>query len=280
MVEGRDTEKITTGAFFTSDGNAKDEDGGYYFRRADKAKIEGREALPQRIKNSPFQRTADTFRKNKLMRNTAICAVAALVIWGVASSNTPAGQQASDSIKGVIDYQTNLERDLGDLKFVDSALEEDAIRVSSDDAQTQASPSAGPEDKTADTSASAKVADAGQTADGAKAAASASAGKDSNFIYPLDGIVTTTFAQSGSGVIITATDSTDVKTSKAGKVSAVSENYLSIQNQDSSVSTYYGVAASVKKGDTVAAGQNIGKLLSQTLYVEQDLKGEKTDPLS
>ena len=114
----------------------------------------------------------------------------------------------------------------------------------------------------------------------ASAAATASAGKDSNFIYPLDGIVTTTFAQSGSGVIITATDSTDVKTSKAGKVSAVSENYLSIQNQDSSVSTYYGVAASVKKGDTVAAGQNIGKLLSKTLYVEQDLKGEKTDPLS
>ena len=99
-------------------------------------------------------------------------------------------------------------------------------------------------------------------------------------MYPLDGIVTTTFAESKSGVIITATDSTDVKSAKAGIVSKVSENYLVIANEDSSSTTYYGVAASIKKGESVQAGQQIGKLLTQTLYVEQTLNGEKTDPLS
>ena len=57
--------------------------------------MSGREA-PREVRYTPFQKTADTFWKNKLIRNTAICAVAALVIWGIASSGTPAGQQASD----------------------------------------------------------------------------------------------------------------------------------------------------------------------------------------
>ncbi len=272
MVEGKEAEKITIEKFFTSNGNANEEDGGYYFRRADKVEERGREST-EKVRLTPFQKTADTFRKNKLIRNTAICAVAALVIWGIASSGTPAGLEASESIKNVISYEMDLEKDLGDLKFVDSTLEEGATEVLSEDAQTK-------EDAGAE---GAEVADAGDVAaaeDTEAAAAEAQAAEDSAFVYPLDGIVTATFAENGSGVIIQAAESIDVKASKAGTVAQVTDNFLSVQNQDASVTTYYGVTASVLQGDSVEAGQVIGQLLSQALYVEQSRDGEKIDPLS
>ena len=270
MVEGRDTEKITIGKFFTSNGNADEENGGgYYFRRADKVEERGREST-EKVRITPFQKTADTFRKNKLIRNTAICAVAALVIWGIASSGTPAGLEASESIKNVISYEMDLEKDLGDLKFVDATLEESATEVLSEDAQTG---------ETAET-AEAEAAAAEAVLDTESAAAQAQAVEDSAFVYPLDGIVTATFAENGSGVIIQAAESIDVKASKAGKIAQVSENFLSIENQDTSTTTYYGVSASVLQGDSVEAGHVIGQLLSQALYVEQSINGEKMDPLS
>ena len=264
MVEGKETEKITIGKFFTSNGNADEENGGYCFRRADRVEERGREST-EKVRLTPFQKTADTFRKNKLIRNTAICAVAALVIWGIASSGTPAGLEASESIKNVISYEMELEKDLGDLKFVDATLEESATEVLSEDVQPE---DAGAED--AETAA----------ADTEAESAQAQAVEDSAFVYPLDGIVTATFAENGSGVIIQAADSVDVKASKAGKIAEVSDNYLSVENQDSSTTTYYGVSASVLQGDSVEAGQVIGQLLSQALYVEQSLNGAKIDPLS
>ncbi|MEI6101121.1 MAG: M23 family metallopeptidase [Eubacteriales bacterium] len=285
MVEGKDAEKINTGTFFTSYENAKDEEILYTIHR-NRAEMSGRETA--RIRVSSFQKTADKFWKNKLVRNTAVCAVAALVIWGIASSGTPAGQQASNTIRGVIEYQTNLEKDLGDLKFVDSALDEDTALVLANEAPASPSVIAQAEAK-ADAQADSKAAAAPSAKAGAVSTAAPDAAADTSVSaqvkseglpYPLDGIVTTTFAQSKSGVIITATDSTQVKSIKAGKVSKTSENYMVIQNGDSSVTTYYGVAASVKKGDSVQAGQEIGKLLSQTLYVEQSVNGEKTDPLT
>jgi murein DD-endopeptidase MepM/ murein hydrolase activator NlpD len=270
MVEGKETEKITIGKFFTSNGNANEENGGYYFRRADKEEERVRESAPK-VRSTPFQKTADTFRKNKLIRNTAICAVAALVIWGIASSGTPAGLEASESIKNVISYEMDLEKDLGDLKFVDATLEESATEVLSEDAQAG--------EAGAETGVAADP-QAQAAADSEAAAAEAQAAEDSAFVYPLDGIVTATFAENGSGVIIQAADSMDVKASKVGKVTEVSDNYLSVENQDASVTTYYGVSPSVLQGDSVQAGQTIGQLLSQALYVEQSLNGEKIDPLS
>lgn len=267
MVEGKETEKITIGKFFTSNGNADEENGGYYFRRADRVEERGREST-EKVRLTPFQKTADTFRKNKLIRNTAICAVAALVIWGIASSGTPAGMEASESIKNVISYEMELEKDLGDLKFVDATLEESATEVLSEDVQ----PEEAAETAVADAAAADTEAESAQ--------AQAQAVEDSAFVYPLDGIVTATFAENGSGVIIQAADSVDVKASKAGKIAEVSDNYLSVENQDSSTTTYYGVSASVLQGDSVEAGQVIGQLLSQALYVEQSLNGAKIDPLS
>lgn len=252
MEEGKSAEKITTGRFFTSGQNEGQEGGGYYFRSADAPRE--RVATGQ-VKHDPFRKTADTFRTNKLLRNTAICAVAALVIWGIASSSTPAGQEASDAIKNVINYEMDLEDDLGDLKFVDNMLGEDSDLVS-----TQAGEDAAAEE----------VAEA--PAEGEEAAA--------EFVYPLDGIVTATFAENGSGAIIAKADSAEVKSSRAGKVAEVSENFVSIVNGDDSVTTYYGVEPSVQTGDSVEAGQVIGQLLSEVLYVEQDKGGEKTDPLS
>lgn len=251
MEEGKNAEKITTGRFFTSGQNEEKEGGGYIFRSAD-APRERPAAGP--VKHDPFKKTADTFRTNKLLRNTAICAVAALVIWGIASSGTPAGQEASDAIKSVINYELDLEDDLGDLKFVDNMLGEDSSLVS-----TQAGEEAAVEE----------VAEAPA---GEAAAA--------EFVYPLDGIVTATFAENGSGAIIARADSAEVKSSRAGKVAEVSGNFVSIVNSDDSITTYYGVEPSVQTGDSVEAGQVIGQLLSEVLYVEQDKAGEKTDPLS
>ena len=205
------------------------------------------------------------------------------MIWGIASTGTPAGQQAAGAIRGVIDYQTNLEKDLGDLKFVDSALEEDAAMVLANETPAPAPAASASEavQAAADAAVPTDSQEAAATADSQAAAAVASAAANpAGVAYPLDGIVTTTFDQSKSGVIITATDSTEVKSTKAGKVSKVSENYMVVQNEDSSVTTYYGVAASVKKGASVQAGQKIGKLTSQTLYVEETVNGEKSDPLS
>lgn len=244
MAEGKETEKITTGKFFTSDPNAKSEGEGYYFISADAPR---EHAAAGRVNHEPFRKTANTFMSNKLLRNTAICAVAALVVWGIASSGTPAGKDASEAIKSVVNYEMDLEDDLGDLKFVDNMLDEDSAPVS---AGTQ-------EDAAAD-----------------EAAAGAA------FVYPLDGIVTATFAENGSGAIIAKAGSADVRSSRAGKVSEVSGNFVSILNNDNSVTTYFGVEPGVQTGDSVEAGQVIGQLLSEALYVEQDREGEKTDPLS
>ena len=128
-----DSEKLNTEKFYTEE-DAGHAAGGYAIRPA-RAEA-GAPGRVQKLRISSFQKTADRFWKNKLLRNTAICAVAALVIWGIASSGTPAGQQAAGTIRSVIDYQSNLEKDLGDLKFVDSALEEDAAMVLSEDAST------------------------------------------------------------------------------------------------------------------------------------------------
>lgn len=274
MVENKDAEKVNMGKFFTSDENAKDEDGGYIIRRSRTGGSGGSAA--GRTQVSSFRMTADRFWKNKLIRNTAICAVAALVIWGIASTGTPAGQQASNAIRGVIDYQTNLEKDLGDLKFVDSVLEEDAAMVLANETPA-ASPAAA---ETSEAVHAAAEAAAPTAAVSQEAAAASAAVNAAGVAYPLDGIVTTTFEQSKSGVTITATDSKDVKSVKAGKVSKVSDNYLVIQNGDSSITTYYGISASVKKNATIEAGQPIGTLVSQTLYVEETVNGEKSDPLS
>ncbi len=282
MVENKDAEKINIGEFFTSDENAKDEGGGYTIRRS-RAGMSSGGNTARHVQVSSFRMTADRFWRNKLIRNTAICAAAALVIWGIASTGTPAGQQAAGAIRGVIDYQTNLEKDLGDLKFVDSALEEDAAMVLANETPAPAPAASASEavQAAADAAVPTDSQEAAATADSQAAAAVASAAANpAGVAYPLDGIVTTTFDQSKSGVIITATDSTEVKSTKAGKVSKVSENYMVVQNEDSSVTTYYGVAASVKKGASVQAGQKIGKLTSQTLYVEETVNGEKSDPLS
>jgi murein DD-endopeptidase MepM/ murein hydrolase activator NlpD len=278
MVENKDAEKINIGEFFTSDENAKDEVGGYTIRRSRAGTSGGNTA--RNVQVSSFRMTADKFWRNKLIRNTAICALAALVIWGIASTGTPAGQQAAGAIRGVIDYQSNLEKDLGDLKFVDSALDEDTAMVLAKESPA-ASPAASAEAVQAAAGAAVPSASASATVSPASSTDAASAAANAaGILYPLDGIVTTTFAESKSGVTITATDSKDIKSTKAGKVSKVSNNYLVVQNDDTSVTTYYGVKASVKKGSTVQAGQQIGQLLSQTLYVEETVNGEKTNPLS
>lgn len=266
MAFGTDGEKLITQEFHTEEG-AERAAGVYRIRAARPENSAAEKARGmQRMRVSSFRKTADRFWGNKLLRNTAICAAAALVIWGIASSGTPAGQEAAGAIRSVIDYESGLDKDLGNLKFVDSVLEEDAALVMSE------SDSALPDASAEGTQAAADSA--------SEAPADAPAGIAAGMVYPLDGIVTSTFAESRSGVIITATDSTEVKASMAGIVTRVSENFMTIQNEDSSLTTYYGVAAGVKKDENVQAGQTIGKLLTQTLYVERTLNGEKTDPLS
>ena len=44
------------------------------------------------------------------------------------------------------------------------------------------------------------------------------------------------------------------------------------------MTTYFGVASELRIGDNVQAGNLIGELTSDTLYVEQAKEGKKVDP--
>lgn len=98
------------------------------------------------------------------------------------------------------------------------------------------------------------------------------------FVYPVDGIVTATFAQNGRGAIMTAKENNEVVASTAGQIYERTDNYVSTLAQDGSVTTYFGVNSDKEAGDSVAAGDVIGTLLSDTLYVEKDVDGAKADP--
>ena len=173
-----------------------------------------------------------------LIRNTAICAFAVLLVWGVASSSADTPQ--TESVKEVVSYEYE-EENIGELQFVSSVIDEVA-------------------------SAEESVLQTEQT--------------EIPFVYPVDGIVTTTFAQNGSGAIITALDTRDVVSSKDGEVYEVAENYIKILNNDGSITTYFGVSSPKTVGEDICAGNMIGELLSDVLYVEQDVNGEKTDPFA
>ena len=100
----------------------------------------------------------------------------------------------------------------------------------------------------------------------------------SEFVYPVDGIVTTTFAQSGSGAIMTSEENKEVVASVGGQIYDKTDNYVSTLSEDGSITTYFGVSSQLSPGDNVAVGEIIGNLLSDTLYIEKDIGGVKTDP--
>ena len=190
-----------------------------------------RESKPKR--NFSFSRNTVT-----LIRNTAVCAFAVLLVWGVASS--AADTEQTQSIREVVAYEYE-EENIGELKFVSSVIDE----VSTIEESFSEQPS-----------------------------------EPAAFVYPVDGIVTTTFAQNGAGAIITALDTRDVVSSKDGEVYEVAENYIKILNSDGSITTYFGVSSEKTVGEDICAGNMIGELLSDVLYVEQDINGEKTDPFA
>ena len=66
----------------------------------------------------------------KLMRNTMICAILALSIWGIKSIDSQFTNQVSEGIDGAVSSEMQMDEDLGRLKFVNGQEESDAVGVS------------------------------------------------------------------------------------------------------------------------------------------------------
>ena len=224
MPEQNRESKICTGAFVSEEPKNLNR---YSGKKTQNRKADGGNGT--RDFRVPF---AEMLKNNRLLRNTAVCAVCALAVAGIISAGTGENKEAVENIRAVLSYEYDEEEEYGKLEFVNAATEDEILI--------------------------------------------AEAQKD--FVYPVDGIVTTTFAQNGSGAIITATDTRDVVSSKAGEIYEVAENYVRVLNNDGTMTTYFGVASELRIGDNVQAGNLIGELTSDTLYVEQAKEGKKVDP--
>ena len=242
MAENNKEKKMKTGVFMSEDTKE------YYVAGMHKSYNSGLRSEKNKQHNSEqsiASKTAAALKTNSIVRNTAICAFAVRLVWGIASAGSPSEDAAA--IREVIAHEYN-EEDIGELKFVSSVIDETAAAEEELEQNRQINE---------------------QTAE-----------EEAAFVYPLDGIVTTTFAQSGSGATITAMDTREVVSSRDGEVYEVSDNFIRILNNDGSVTTYFGVESSRSVGESVCAGNIIGELLSDVLYVEQDVGGKKEDPFA
>lgn len=72
-------------------------------------------------------RIPESYRK--LLRNTAICAVLALSIWGIKSIDSTVTNQISDGIESVVSEDMRQDEDMGRLKFVSAEADQETIDV-------------------------------------------------------------------------------------------------------------------------------------------------------
>jgi len=100
------------------------------------------------------------------------------------------------------------------------------------------------------------------------------------YSFPMEGEVVTTFAETGTQVIIKSeTAGCTVRSISSGTVSKTGDNYVVIHNADGSLTTYTGLRPGLMAGDLVESGNIIGQLSDKELTLHTVSGVGYVDPL-
>lgn len=202
----------------------------------------------KRIKNINFEKFKRS-RKNSnketrdplvhsLLRNTAICAVAVLAIYGIKLIDTPITNSITASVKQAISYELNLDNTLGKLQFVN--------------------------ENATSTQTFNEVPDMDYPIDGE--IKTTFADSNSTGITMTGNKGDSVFAAAGGTVAVVGEDSTLGKYIQIQHTDTIYSIYYGLAD------------ITVKKGDTVNAKQSIGVLDSTELLFEVKNNGRPVDP--
>jgi murein DD-endopeptidase MepM/ murein hydrolase activator NlpD len=188
-----------------------------------------------------FSRNEPDLKYRRLLIKTGTCAVIAVVILGIASINTQDANSLSQAINSTVNHQFNMDEDIGRLKFVDNL---------NDETESVFSPL-----------------------------------PDSAAVYPADKYdIVTTFGQAGSqGVRIkpVGTQIVNIARGTVVNVGKINDNeYVEVKFDTGETAFYYGITPSVKVNDIVKAGQAIGDVEYDYLYLEIKKGDTYIDPMA
>jgi murein DD-endopeptidase MepM/ murein hydrolase activator NlpD len=177
----------------------------------------------------------------RLLIKTGVCAVIAVVILGVASIGTQDAKSLTQAIDNTLNHQFNMDEDIGRLKFVDNL---------SDQTESVFSPL-----------------------------------PDSAAVYPADKYsIVTVFGQAGSQGVRIRPEGTEILNIAKGTVEYIGKindsEYVQVKFDTGETALYYGIAPSVKVDDIVKAGQAIGDVTNDYLYLEVKKDGACIDPMA
>lgn len=202
----------------------------------------------KRIKNINFEKFKRNRKSNNketrdpvvhsLLRNTAICAVAVLAIYGIKLIDTPITNSITASVKQAISYELNLDNTLGKLQFVNENL--------------------------TSTQTFNEVPDMDYPIDGEMKTSFADS--DSTGIIMTGNKGDSVFASADGTVAVVGEDSTLGKYVQIKHTDTIYSIYYGLAD------------ITVKKGDTVNAKQSIGVLASTELLFEVKNNGRPVDP--
>ena len=176
----------------------------------------------------------------RLLVKTGICAGIAIVILIISSINTPTANNISEVIEQTVNHEFDIDEDIGRLKFVQS-LDEGLESVFSPTSYTGA-------------------------------------------VYPADGDVVTAFGDSGAKGVRIAPVETEISSIAKGTVTAVgkidSMGYVEVALDTGETAVYYNVSPLVQVDDIIYAGQALGNLEGDYLYLELKDGEDYIDPLA
>lgn len=175
----------------------------------------------------------------RLLIKTGICAGIAVVILAISTINTPTADIITQTISNAVNHEFDIDEDIGRLKFVETL-----------DENMQSVFSPGPVDAV---------------------------------VFALDGEVMTCFGEGGSSGVRILPNSLEVVSIAKGTVAAIGEidgnGYVKIVLDSGQTVAMYNVTPEVLVDDIVSAGQRIGEVSGQFLYIEMKDGGEYIDPI-
>lgn len=202
----------------------------------------------ERLKNIKFSKTdakrgqsEPELKYRRLLIKTGACAVIAVVILGIASVNTQNADAIKQAINSTVNHEFDMDQDIGKLKFVDNL---------NDETESVFSPL-----------------------------------PDAAAVYPAASYnVVTAFGKAGSQGVRLKLAGTQVLNIAKGTVDHIGKingsEFVQVKFDTGETAYYYGIEPSVKLHDIVTAGQAIGNVTGDYLYVELKRGGACIDPMA
>lgn len=200
-----------------------------------------RKKAGKKAQNVPLEKGEDEIDigYKRLLIKTGVCAAVAIAILVLSSVDAPVTKDLTQTVKETVNHEFDIEEDIGRLKFVQS-LDEESASVFSPLPQAAA-------------------------------------------VYPADGEVVTRFGEDGAMGIRMTTQQADILCIARGTVTSVGQigdaGYVTLVLDTGETVAFHNIVPSVQINDIVPAGQKLGELSGQYLYIEMRQGEDYVDPL-